>query len=1549
MGNRLVSSIILLLMLASIPLYALGTVVRASPSDWETVNVYWRSSADTSQVYPGSKNVELTVVTKYVGSSQAEDVAACIKLPPGFEISRGFSPCSPPYQPNTSKTYVAVHPGDVVIFRYHVDISKSVAPGNYSLPIEITYVVNGSSYEETLSAYIVVSQYPPLTLKVVDWYWSPTAYPGSAGVTLSIVLQNVGNATVVSAHVVMELPKDVFTPSSARADIGTLGINDRVTISANNIDVSVDAVPGKPYPVTLRINATLRTKDGVTYVGNQTLVIFVYVDKAPPVKLAIVSYGVETPKSVRNEKMSRIYVELQNRDFVTIRSITAEFYLSYGAEFYNGSRYGYVAISGSYGYGSYVSIRSPPIVIESNAYFIYLRLNLTIFGTRNGAEFWVSQVYTLRIPVSKPSLELRIVKAYWSEQVAYPGSSNLALNIVLRNEDVVDLSNAVATLVLPEGMYPRSVSVSGVSIASGSQVAIAFRGIDIINDTSPGTYLAKLVIEGVAKSGSSFYPIKVVLTVPITVSSRVTHLLKVVSAEWSGGRFYTTSAGQSLGIVLRVVKPATVSNVVARVYLPNQLLFYNGNRSEAIVVSGSYGYGATIRIDTGRIYSATNRPCVVPVVVILRGMATIHGANEWFEEVFTIPISIREPVLNLTIVSAKWGAGRCSGNCKGIDVYVTIQSLDVDTVNVMIVNATILKGAVFESGERSEVFTWRGTLNYGEVTTISIGPLTVNSSAISIALRICATLSIGNGRYRACMDSVVDVRTSVVKPLILNSVQTIRNGAYSPILPNQKGVTIRVLLTNIDTASITSMKIEPSLPKGFVLRRIGGSCLSGVASGATCYVDLEVDTLPSLAVGKYLAKISVLAIERVGGSVQIVNESIAFPITVQSPDAYGPKIGLVTWFWGRTQPQTVFGYEKRVPLTIVVSNFGRYSAQSVVVYVKPLNSSVESVVDRALCANTLAPHASCTVTTYFNIGFGEGKAVFSVVVSYENTNFGTLALRNVSFRIALNVEKFAGGSGVYVVSSGWSNSWPAYPGTQNATYTITLVNMWPYTISGINATLYLPKGFSHKGKGYVTAYIAGPVRSLDTFSMSFTVTIDRNVEPGIYRAKLVVSYVVDVGGSQMKWVDVRYVDMEVNSLSNAITLVTVRWLGSAPEPGTYGAMLAIVLRDNYVPSMSGVVLRISLPEGFTCSINNESVATIPPANIGTVPAAPSNVESLQRALAALMSSSASAAQAISVSKGQFVTFVVPLNILVDKPGTYIANATLDFVDQWGNVRLISFRIPIKVMGFTKIIEVEPLNSLSFENGTCVLKLAIRNVGSAPLYDTYVYVVPRSPIAIPKSVVKYLGTLPPKKTEILNITFVYNPFNIVSMGGMAVSYQSLPLVVSFEFRDALGYRHVFNTSISVSVAPFIYIALGSDTNARYREGTLVVSGTVINYGIATAHSVWVYACVNSSCGSTFVGDIDEASQAAFRVELEVPKPVSKALVKVAYLDSYGVMHVKEFVLPVIIENVSATAIAATQRAGFTIAHGVVIAAVAIFLTGVGLAIARYLRRHSAEGA
>jgi hypothetical protein len=103
-------------------------------------------------------------------------------------------------------------------------------------------------------------------------------------------------------------------------------------------------------------------------------------------------------------------------------------------------------------------------------------------------------------------------------------------------------------------------------------------------------------------------------------------------------------------------------------------------------------------------------------------------------------------------------------------------------------------------------------------------------------------------------------------------------------------------------------------------------------------------------------------------------------------------------------------------------------------------------------------------------------------------------------------------------------------------------------------------------------------------------------------------------------------------------------------------------------------------------------------------------------------------------------------------------------------------------------------------------------------------------------------------------------------------------------------------------------------------------------------------------SSFLGDLEPASQTAFRVDLTVQGKVGEVVVEIRYLDDYGVGWTHTEKLPV---NVAEVSTVTTLSQGETVAgyreyFGAVVAAVIVFLAAVFLLVRRHLRRTIGEG-
>ncbi|HDJ83620.1 MAG TPA: hypothetical protein ENG44_01315, partial [Desulfurococcaceae archaeon] len=737
------------------------------------------------------------------------------------------------------------------------------------------------------------------------------------------------------------------------------------------------------------------------------------------------------------------------------------------------------------------------------------------------------------------------------------------------------------------------------------------------------------------------------------------------------------------------------------------------------------------------------------------------------------------------------------------------------------------------------------------------------------------------------------------------------------------------------------MKIENiSVPKILEVKEISGSCLRGVEAGGSCSIDLLVDVNNNAKPGDYKIKLDLLYIKNLQGAIVRLRNSISTKITIANPKEFLPKIEVITWYWGIERPITVFEHQRNVPLTLIIMNRGRYAIDGVILRIESMNSSVYIITKKQFCTSTLNPDSICRTTFYVDLAnASKGIVLFKVYIQYVFEEFKTHLEYTDSIEIPLHIHRYAKGLGLEIIDSGWMNDWPVYPNSENVTYVVSFANYWPFRISGISIEIHLPKGFTYQGSPIARAYIPGPIDSLKTFSASFELTVN-NVLPGRYKAWILVKYVVESGGSNILWIENHSIEILVHSLNNSIQFISSSWYGESPEPMTYGAILVITFRNNFVPQIKGAILELYLPKGFTCALNNKTY--------GVIPLSMSQELSISRSMynIAMGRDSQKILRYITsmygeetlqgVTPGQIMSFYVPLNVLVNKTGRYVAKAYLNFLDQWNNIRKIEFSIPIEVLGSSRLIEVNTSKSLKIVNGSASLEITLINRGSAPLYNIYVSVIPHSPIAIPVQNVKYIERLDPKSIRSLHFTFVYNPLSLSSgPGGMMIRYYTLPLSISIMYKDALGYQRVFNISAAVSIEPFIDIRLGSDTHAELRGSSLVISGTVLNYGLASARSVVVKALIGNKWISTLVGDIDPASQAAFRIEHRVTHTLNNVSIVVEYKDEYGRSHEQKYNLRV--ERIVLTETPTTElREGLMILQSnytLIIVIIAIFLASV----------------
>jgi PKD repeat protein len=858
-----------------------------------------------------------------------------------------------------------------------------------------------------------------------------------------------------------------------------------------------------------------------------------------------------------------------------------------------------------------------------------------------------------------------------------------------------------------------------------------------------------------------------------------------------------------------------------------------------------------------------------------------------------------------------------------------------------------LDGAVKASAQAGDVFYFEFYLDVDK----SVSPGTYSATLV---------ISFRNGTSQQLKEYyIVELVIAQYPQLDLVVV----DASWSPsAYPGTTSTSLRVTIRNAGDCDLRNAIVKLRLPSGMSPEE-STTQLGALARGDQATIQFnDIDVSESVRPGSYSATLYINGTAQTPDGVAYdASTSVSLTIEVKALTADLYVLRLFSTQWGETRPSPTYPGSKYVSLTITIINVGKYDVTSL--RAKASSQHLEPVRSEQVYSTRIYSGDSCSPTFYFNVKENAPES-FSVTVDLEywiDLGGGTLVKISDSQSIQVFVERYVGteSEGLYVVSYGWLNNYNVFPHTDNATYQVTVANRLPFSVRGLKASLALPSGFRGDRGSIAIVYVNGPIQSYSTTTLSFRVSVD-DMRPGAYKATLTLDYIVDSGGPGARRVEKYEVSLGVVNDSEALELVSATWLGSAAEPGTYGALLRVDVRNNYVDSMSGAVLELNLPKGFFSSIDNSSKVKVSPASPQALQMAQQAIPQNLQALISMIGSAASSPQAQQYSRGDVISFLVPLNVLVDSTGTYLAVGDVSYVDPWGCARKCQIEVPLVVLGSTKYLEVKFSGSLSAKNRYTNATMWLRNVGSSSIYNVMLTIKPAQSavttsalgatstsllIATPSTI--YIDVLDPHSQMAVPVTFAFNPTGYQSVMGATtiMNYGVVPLTVSISYKDANGYSHNFDTTVTIALEPFIDIVV-RDLKAEASGNVLEVSGTLINYGSATAYRVEVRVDAGNSSSSSFVGDVDPGSQTAFRVRVQASESLGDtAKLYVSYYNIFNERDARE--LPISITRVQPKVEEKPSGQAFPALYGIgllTIILVAIFLVLVGLLIFRLYRSH-----
>jgi len=907
------------------------------------------------------------------------------------------------------------------------------------------------------------------------------------------------------------------------------------------------------------------------------------------------------------------------------------------------------------------------------------------------------------------------------------------------------------------------------------------------------------------------------------------------------------------------------------------------------------------------------------------------------------------PEIELRVIDAYLNPASCPGSVN-TNLYVLLENFGNSSIVSANFNIALPEGFVINSPRTSVGAVSAGarfTVVFSDITV----PLDAKANIYNATIYVNAAMRTDDNVNYDSM-ARIPVKFNVTEPpkedpIMVSSISTLYQGSPAPLLPSASDVAIRVTLINRLPDAVSGMAVAANPPSDITIKSISGTYANGMAPGGSCFMDIFVDISREARLGAIDIPLNISYVRIVSGSSYMGKQSISIRVVIESPHSYLPELSLISAYWGSPNPTPAYEGARYVPLTLHFINNGRYNVIGGVIeanssLLKPIKSS------DALTAR-LAPGSSSTVTLYFDINTNASEVPLSILARYIFMEFGVHLNVTRAFNTYLSIERYpAISSNLMIVSSGWQNSYNVFPNTENATYQVTIANRAPFSISGIFIELFLPENFSSSSGKIAKAYVEGPIRSLSTFTASFTVTVG-NVKSGKYEAKLLVDFILLSGGPGERRTEEFDLTIAVNDDSKAIDLISTSWYEGSVGPNTYGAHLLISLRNNYIDSMRGATLEINLPSGFLNAMNNSTYISVPPLSAAGLFGASQQIQ--VQDLGALISMYLRAPQASQMqafSRGDILNFIINIHILNVSLGVYNLSGSLSYIDQWGTRRSVRLSIPAAILGRTEYVNIHMNGSLDIRGRFTTTSLMIENFGTSPLYDVYLIASPYQgmPILIVSPAVTYIKRINAGEVAEIPITLVYNPFGFITQlgGTAAITYGPVPLITSLIYRDAAGTIKRFNNTITVVVEPFIELVV-RDIDATGEESFAAVNGIISNLGSAKACRVSAKLIVGNFSGSTLVGDISPAEEMAFRVS--VPKYGEEGTLIIEYYNDFNEKFSKE--ITVNIKKRTEKPITPPTQEGAKVEQWIVIGAVITFLAIALFLIYRSLRARSLNKA
>jgi len=956
------------------------------------------NSAGYNEIYPGSRGVMVNIYVLYTGDQDLSSVSGCLYNIPQIITPR--AKCSPARDLNNTMASV-VRTGDMISFSYTVDISSSAQPATYALGLNISYrVVSTNQLGYYLMSFaITISPYPQPSIYVVDSYLSPIAYPGTYNTNIYIVLENRGGSDLDSGDAIIYYPSG-FIYQMNRVSIGSIPRNSRATITVSGVGISPQVSPGD-YTVTLFVNASMRTTDGVSYSANIYIYATVSVTESPKINIELIRGEWASPKISVDSIGASYRVVFRNKDLATLNSIIAQLILPQCMSSENNSKVVYVEINRAISQGEIFEIDFNEIKISRDCLYespYFADLILDIYGSLKGSEFYSRNIYKVPLIIPNLSIDLRIENIYWEINPVYPGSVNNHLIIELVNRDYMDLESLTACLKT-QILYPEENYYTTNNLRSGTKTQLVFTE-SVKTSTRPGVYSAELLITYIASSGSLSFIASSNYYINIIVNNPPNPLLEILSYRWVYDDAYTSSIGNQLEILVINRDVINIRSLQITLRTPENISVHRSK--EYTINGGSLNIGSVNNYVFDDIDIYINKSGRYPFEIFLQGYAGDQGREFWFNLSYTIYPEIKDPSDKIVLVDYGWNQAVAYENTSRASIYITLRSFLKQPILSIVAELELLNAETSQN-KRIIVSTYMGTVNYGDIVRLVFGDIEIRNKSLESILHIDAIAGSGNMRYNLSTSRRIVLETSRENVLDVSYIYTYYQNNIAPILPTARGVVIRVGMINTKPEAISSIAINATAPSIIYVKGIGGTCLSGVAGGGQCYMDLYIDVDTYAKPGIYTISLTTRVFKIISNSLTSLDQFFTLPIEIEDPAKYSGEPTVASIYWGTTNPQPVFINSRYVPLTLKIINIGRYTITGLQIEVS--SKDLSPVKSSDACTTNIAPGATCTVTLYFDIRGSEENITIYINMIYIVSQYGAFVELNKTEIYLMKIER----------------------------------------------------------------------------------------------------------------------------------------------------------------------------------------------------------------------------------------------------------------------------------------------------------------------------------------------------------------------------------------------------------------------------------------------------------------------------------------------------------------------------------------------------------------